>query len=106
MSDDAQRCDVWLFRARLFKSRALATQFIRSGKMRIERTGRTERLKKPSGPVRPGDRLIYVRGPRLICIEVLALGDRRGPAGEARTLYRLEGGVDSPVSLRGQEVNP
>ncbi|MCP2679142.1 RNA-binding S4 domain-containing protein [Maricaulaceae bacterium NA33B04] len=89
MSDEAQRCDIWLFRARLFKSRALATAFIESGKMRINRTGRVERLKKPSGLVRPGDRLIYTRDQRLMTIEILALGDRRGPASEAQTLYRL-----------------
>jgi ribosome-associated heat shock protein Hsp15 len=90
MSEDAQRCDVWLFRARLFKSRALATQFIESGKMRINRTGRVERLKKPSGLVRPGDRLIYMRGQRLMTVEVLGLSERRGPASEAEALYRLE----------------
>jgi len=90
MSETAQRCDVWLFRARLFKSRALATQFIESGKLRIDRTGRVERLKKPSGLVRPGDRLIYMRGQRLISLEVLSVGERRGPANEAQALYRLE----------------
>ena len=90
MSDEAQRCDIWLFRARLFKSRALATQFIESGKVRIDRTGRIERLKKPSGLVRPGDRLIYLRGERMMRIEILGLGERRGPASEAQTLYRLE----------------
>jgi ribosome-associated heat shock protein Hsp15 len=90
MSETAQRCDVWLFRARLFKSRALATQFIESGKLRIDRTGRVERLKKPSGLVRPGDRLIYMRGQHLVSLEVLGLGERRGPAAEAQALYRLE----------------
>ncbi len=89
MSEDAQRCDVWLFRTRLFKSRAQATQFIESGKLRIDRTGRVERLRKPSGLVRPGDRLIYMRGQRLVSVEVIGLGDRRGPASEAQALYRL-----------------
>ncbi len=91
MSDDAQRCDVWLFRARLFKSRALAAQFVDAGKLRIERPGgRAEKLKKPSGLVRPGDRLIYVRSGRLIHLHVLGLGHRRGPASEAQALYQLE----------------
>ncbi len=94
MSEDAQRCDVWLFRARLFKSRGLASSFIESGKMRIDRTGRVERLKKPSGLVRVGDRLIYMRGQRLMSIEILGLGDRRGPASEAQTLYRIEEKTD------------
>lgn len=91
MSDEAQRCDVWLFRARLFKSRALAAQFVESGKLRIERPGaRAEKLKKPSGLIRPGDRLIYVKAGRVMALRVLGLGERRGPAREAQALYELE----------------
>ena len=91
MSEDAQRCDVWLFRARLFKSRALAAQFVEAGKLRIERPGaRTEKLKKPSSLIRPGDRLIYVRSGRLMHLHVLGLGRRRGPASEAQALYQLQ----------------
>ena len=93
MNDEAQRCDVWLFRTRLFKSRALAAQFVEAGKLRIERPGcPAEKLKKPSGLVRPGDRLIYVKSGRLMHLRVLGLGDRRGPAREAQALYRLEDG--------------
>jgi len=42
---------------------------------------------KPARPVKPGDELVFALGGRLIAIRVEALGARRGPATEARTLY-------------------
>ena len=86
----SQRCDVWLFRARLFKSRSGAGKFIEGGGVRVERGGSVARLKKASSPVRPGDRLVYIRFGKLVRVTVLELGERRGPPGEARTLYTLE----------------
>jgi ribosomal 50S subunit-recycling heat shock protein len=85
-----QRCDVWLFRARLFKSRSGAGRFIDGHRVRVERNGAVARVKKPSNPVRPGDRLVYIRSGKLVRITVLALAERRGPAAEARLLYQLE----------------
>jgi len=38
--------------------------------------------------VRVGDRLVFASGGRLTAVEILALGERRGPPAEARTLYR------------------
>ncbi|MEQ8404086.1 MAG: RNA-binding S4 domain-containing protein [Oceanicaulis sp.] len=89
-AEDRQRCDVWLFRARLFKSRSGAGAFIEGGGVRVERSGTVARLKKASHPVRPGDRLVYIRFGTLVRVTVLGLGERRGPAAEARTLYTLE----------------
>lgn len=88
--EESQRCDVWLFRARLFKSRSGAGEFIEGGGVRVERSGAVARLRKASSPVRPGDRLVYIRFGKLVRITVQALGERRGPAAEARTLYTLE----------------
>lgn len=85
----SQRCDVWLFRARFFKSRGLAAEAIESGRVRIWRNGRIDRLKRASGQVRVGDRLIFMRGEAPLQIEICGLGDRRGPAPEAQTLYML-----------------
>lgn len=85
-----QRCDVWLFRARLFKSRSGAGKFIESGGVRAERGGQVVRLKKASAAVRPGDRLVYIRFGTLVRVTITGLGERRGPAGEARMLYTLE----------------
>ncbi len=89
---DGARADVWLWRARFFKSRALAAQFVRAGKLRVARGGEARRLQRPSAMLRPGDVLTFARGGRSICVRVAAPGIRRGPAREAAGLYeRLEG---------------
>lgn len=77
------RLDKWLWRARFFKSRSLAQQVLSAG-IRLNGT----RIDKPSATVRPGDVLTFVQAGRVRVIEVLALGDRRGPAAEAQTLWR------------------
>jgi ribosome-associated heat shock protein Hsp15 len=84
---DRQRVDVWLFRARLAKTRAEAARLVAEGGVRLMHNGQPRRLEKPSAEVEPGDILVLPAraGPRTI--EVRALGARRGPAPEARTLY-------------------
>lgn len=62
---------------------------ILKGKVRITRNGRTERITKPHVKLRPGDRAVFMRGDTLIHVEMLDVAERRGPAKEARTLYRL-----------------
>ncbi len=83
------RVDVWLWRARFFKTRALSAKFCESGHLRLERFGHVSRIEKASQAIKPGDRLILALGARLIDAEVLDIGERRGPAPEAQTLYRL-----------------
>jgi len=91
MAEAACRIDVWLWRARFFKTRGLAARFVEAGKVRRLRPGAGEvRLDKASRTVRPEDRLVFVVGTRLVDLTVLALGERRGPASEARELYRLD----------------
>jgi ribosomal 50S subunit-recycling heat shock protein len=85
---DACRADVWLWRARFFKTRSLAAKFIDEGRIRLTRAGQEEhRLDKPARPVKVGDQLVFALGGRLIAVTVEAMGDRRGPAPEARRLY-------------------
>ena len=86
---DGQRIDVWLFRARLFKSRSGAGRFVADGGVRLERDGRVGRVRRASAEVRPGDVLVYHRGRRLFRVTVRGLAERRGPAAEARLLYAL-----------------
>lgn len=81
------RLDVWLWRARFYKSRALSTRTIREGKIRRERFGHTLRTSKPNTLIRPGDRLTFIRADKLYHIQVLELGTRRGPYEEAKLLY-------------------
>jgi ribosome-associated heat shock protein Hsp15 len=88
MSEDSARIDVWLWRARFFKTRGLAARFVEDGRVRLTRPGAEEvRLDKASRTVRPGDRLVFAVGGRVVAIAVDALGERRGPASEARGLY-------------------
>jgi ribosomal 50S subunit-recycling heat shock protein len=89
---EACRIDVWLWRARFFKTRSLAAGFVEEGRVRLSRGGQETRLDKPSRTVRPGDGLVFALGGRLTAVRVEACGERRGPASEARTLYSpLEG---------------
>jgi ribosome-associated heat shock protein Hsp15 len=81
------RIDVWLWRARFFKSRSLAAAFVEGGRVRLTHAGRQTRLDKASRSVHPGDELLFATGGRLVALRVEALGDRRGPADEARSLY-------------------
>ena len=84
---DPCRLDVWLWRARFFKTRSLASRFIEEGRVRLHRGGAEVRIDKPSRAVRAGDGLVFALGGRLVAIRVANPGCRRGPAVEARTLY-------------------
>lgn len=87
MSEQACRVDVWLWRARFFKTRSLAARFVEEGRVRLTRSAGEVRLDKPSRTVRPGDGLVFAVGGRLIAITIGGLGERRGPASEAQQLY-------------------
>jgi ribosomal 50S subunit-recycling heat shock protein len=87
MTEETCRIDVWLWRARFFKTRAMAAQAVEAGRIRLSRAGQDSRLDKPSRSVRPGDGLVFALGGRLTVVRIEALGERRGPASEARLLY-------------------
>ena len=84
---EAARADVWLWRARFFKTRTLAADFIEEGRIRLTRAGHENRIDKPARPLKVGDALVFALGGKLIAVRIEALGERRGPAAEARTLY-------------------
>ena len=86
------RLDKWLFHARLFKSRGLAADRIEGGGVRLN----GQPCRKPGRAVKAGDRLVISAFGRVRSIEILALGDRRGPASEAQTLYADLDGTDRP----------
>ncbi|MDB5456857.1 MAG: RNA-binding protein [Caulobacter sp.] len=90
MSDaDSCRADVWLWRARFFKTRSMAARFVDEGRIRLTRGGVEGRLDKPSRILKAGDALLFALGGRLFALRVEAFGERRGPPGEARALYAL-----------------
>ncbi len=81
------RADVWLWRARFFKTRSLAARYVEEGRMRLTRAGAESRLDKASRGLKLGDQLVFALGGRVVALRIEAFGDRRGPATEARTLY-------------------
>ena len=80
---DAIRLDRWLHHARLFKTRTLAAEAIGGGGIRVN----GQPCRKPAQMVRPGDTVTVSAHGRVRVLRVLALGERRGPATEAATLY-------------------
>lgn len=87
MSLESCRIDVWLWRARFAKSRSLAATLVEKGAIRLTHNGAQTRVDKPSRSVHVGDTLVFALGGRLTELRVEALGERRGPAEEARALY-------------------
>jgi ribosome-associated heat shock protein Hsp15 len=77
------RIDKWLWAARFFKTRSLASRACELG--RIESNGQRA---KPAREVRPGDLLQVRNDSGDFQIEVLAVSEIRGPAAAAQTLYR------------------
>ena len=89
MSAASCRIDVWLWRARFAKTRSLAAAMVERGAVRLTHNGVQTRLYKAARTVHVGDGLVFAIGGRLIDLTVEALGERRGPAEEARALYSL-----------------
>ncbi len=77
------RIDKWLWAARFFKTRSLATRACELG--RIQSNGQPA---KPAREVRIGDSLRITNDGGDFEIEVLLLSEIRGPASVAQTLYR------------------
>jgi ribosome-associated heat shock protein Hsp15 len=80
---DGVRMDIWLWAARLFKTRPLAKRACELG--RILSNGQPA---KAAREVRVGDRLRVTNEGGEFQVEVLLLSDLRGPASVAQTLYR------------------
>lgn len=85
MSLERMRLDKWLWAARFFKTRSLATQAIDNGRVKLN----GERA-KPAREVKPGDRLELRIGEVDWTLAVRALALQRGPAPVAQGLYEEE----------------
>ena len=79
---DRMRLDKWLWAARFFKTRSLATQAIEHGRVKLN----GERI-KPAREVKPGDRLDVHLNDVDWTLAVRALSMQRGPAPVAQALY-------------------
>jgi ribosome-associated heat shock protein Hsp15 len=78
-----QRLDKWLWFARFAKTRTLASRMVESGRVRVNR----ERVSKSAHLVRQDDVVAVALGGSIRIARVIHLGERRGPADEARALY-------------------
>ena len=78
------RIDKWLWHARFFRSRSLATQFCNMGRLRVNGAI----INKAHFLARPDMVLTFSRGRQVQIIKIIALSTRRGPATEAQTLYQ------------------
>lgn len=84
---ERQRVDVWLWRARLTKTRTAASQLVAAGNVRLMRGSQSRRLEKAATEVEIGDALVFAGASALKAVRILALPSRRGPPAEACALY-------------------
>lgn len=87
------RIDKWLWAARFFKTRTLASEAVDTGKVKVG----GERV-KPARGLRIGDELAIDNGSDTWEVEVLGLSDKRGAAPVARLLY-----AETPASIARRE---
>ena len=83
VADEKRRVDKWLWYARVVKSRTLAAKLAAGGHVRLNRA----KISSASQSVRVGD-VLTITLPRAVkVLRILNLGERRGPAAEARLLF-------------------
>ena len=85
MDDENQagvRVDRWIWAARFFKTRSLATAATNAGHVDVNGEGA-----KPAKPVRPGDTVRVRAGRTTWVVVVRSLSEKRGSARIARGLY-------------------
>ena len=80
--DEKIRLDKWLWAARFFRTRSLASQAVAGGKVHVN-----DQRAKPSRVVNVGDRLRIARDEVNFVVQVRAVSDKRGPALTACLLY-------------------
>ncbi len=87
---ETMRIDKWLWAARFFKTRSLATEEINHGRVQLD-----QHDVKPAREVRIGDviTLVQAKIPRTIVVK--GLSEQRGPAPVAQQLYE-----ETPDSLQ------
>lgn len=90
----SQRIDKWLWCARFFKTRSLATQAIHGGHVKLH--GNTV---KPARDLRIGDVLDIAIGDVKWTVTICGLNDQRRPASEAQQLY-----AETPESSARREA--
>ena len=90
---DDQRLDKWLWCARFYKTRSLAVDAIKAGRVAVN-----GHLAKPSRTLAVGDVLVLRMPPYEWTLEVCGIARQRVGAPEARKLY-----AETPASLAARE---
>ncbi len=90
---EGTRIDKWLWAARFFKTRSLASEAVERGRVKLN----DERC-KPARSLKIGDLLDIDNGSTEWQVRVVTLSDQRGPATVARQLYE-----ETPEGLRRQQ---
>lgn len=80
---EKMRVDKWLWHARFFKTRGVATKMVSGGHLKVNDNNVT----KPAFNVGAGDVLTFLQAKQTRIIEIKATSTRRGPAPEAQMLY-------------------
>lgn len=90
---DSMRLDKWLWAARFYKTRSLASQEITKGRVMVN-----QQPAKPARDIKPGDTIWAKRGDSTITVVVQGLSQVRGPAPVAQKLYS-----ETPASSAARE---
>ena len=93
MPERRVRIDKWLWAARFFKTRSLATEAVQGGRVQVDGAG-----VKPAREVRIGETVSVTVGQATTIVVVKALGDKRGSAAQAALLYD-----ETPESVLARE---
>ena len=94
---DRVRLDQWLWFARFAKSRSLAARLCAAGAVAINGVA----ARKAHQSVKVGDVIVLPQGGWQRTVRVVAVGERRGPAAEARGLYE-----EATAAVRLHDLNP
>lgn len=92
-TDERTRLDKWLWAARFFKHRTLATDAVEGGKIQLNNL-----RVKPAKDVKIGDRVDIQIDETHFTVVVTGIAEKRGSATVAQTLYR-----ETPESIAARE---
>jgi ribosome-associated heat shock protein Hsp15 len=96
---EKMRIDKWLWAARFYKTRSLASEDIDKG--RVEVNGQTA---KPAREVKPGDTVLVRQGAVQRIVVIVGLSAQRGPAPVAQGLYQeTAGSIEQRAKLALQQ---
>jgi ribosome-associated heat shock protein Hsp15 len=99
MREDRQRLDKWLWFARFAKTRTLAAKLVASGFVRVN----GQRTDNAAKALAIGDVVTIALSRTTVVVRVESLGERRGPAPEARQLYIALNGGDGVLVSDGDK---